>query len=246
MPLDLRPLTNQDADVQRGMTVTLEPDREDSTRIIEFNSICVRGELLGVVLGIREEGRPCCHPPDCTHGSGLFALPIVRAELEWGLGGATFFAEADFLNGTVLSVVAESLKVCAKYIVWGDPCAPWLPTFRASAGVGYIARSANSNPARFTELVTVGAGQKASIAIPNFALSFTVQPLDPAPALVQVAVLGPCGPRIPYVVVSPLTNLGQHNVENALPLFNGATQIEVDNTTGIAPLAVFIIFGLAL
>ena len=249
MSIDLRPLTSQDADVQRGMSRSLAPD-DDPLRIFKFTSECARGELIGVTLGLAIEGNECCDELDCA---GPFALPAVRAKLEWALGSACFCAEADFLHGTTLAVVAERLQVCAEYIVWGDRCAPWLPVYKVSAGAGYVARSSNSNPARFTELVTVGAGQQLEIAIPNFAISLTLQPADfsfppapPPPAVTRIGVLGPCGPRVVYDVVSPLSNLGQHNVENALPIFNGATKIEIDNTGGATPLALFLIFGLAL
>ena len=244
-PTDLQPLTSQESASQRGNTVTLGPREKGPKRIIEFNSICVRGELLGITLGICEEAGKCCPPADeCADQP--FALSAVRAHLEWGIGNACFTAQADFLNGTTIAVIAEQLKVCADYIVWGDRNADWLPCYRVSAGAGYVARSSNSNPARLTKRITVAAGARAEVKIPNFAISMTVQPIDAAPGVTLVGVLGPCGPRVSYEVVTPLTNLGQHNVENALPLFNGATRVEIDNTAGLTPLTAFIIFGLAL
>lgn len=250
MPIDLRPLTAQSHDVQRGMTERLAPGSgHDLVRLIEFQpGICVRGELLGIHLAVCEERHPgsdCCDEDEC------FALPALRAHLEWGLGGATFTARVDFLNGTSIALVAECLKVCAEYVIWGDSCAPWLPVYRASAGVGYFGtRAVSSNPARLTELACAAAGARERIPIPPFAVSVTIQPIDdpssPAPSPIRASVVGPRGPAVRYDVAHPLTNAAQDNTIDALPLFNGARFVEIDNTGGAGPLAAFVIFGLAL
>lgn len=238
MPIDLRPLTAQSADARRGSRVILYPDKLNKVvQIFEFGNECARADVLGVTFGLE------CHAGAlCVPEGELFALPAVRAHLEWGIGCANFFAIADVGNGTVLSVTGECLKVCVEYIVWGDRCAGWLPDLKVSAGVSYGASS--GFPAKLTELVFVPAGERAAVAIPPFAQSFIAVPIAPAPEIISGSVTGPQGtPRVRFDVPGAPIELPHHG---HVPLFNGATCVEVDNTEGASPVSAFIIFELAL
>lgn len=249
LPKDLSPLAPIANDTQRGHTVEIAPG-QGSVLITGFNSLCPRGELIGVVLGIcpidAQRGRfdpDADVPPD--EPLDAFAAPAVRAEITWGIGSASFFAVADFLHGTVLGLVAENIRVCASYVTLG--CCPdrkHLPCFAVSAGFGYAARSANSNPARLTKHVRVPAGQSKRIRVPPFALSLTGLPIESRPF--DLRVLGGCGSLgVTYHVAAPLSNVGMHLVENALPLFNGARFVDVFNP-GPDELEALILFGLSL
>lgn len=211
---------------------------------------------MGVVLG-------CETTPDAFAGpcsDHALVLPAPRALLQWGLGGVRFHAECDFLNGTVIGLVAETIRVCAVYHVFrghahhghgqahahgGQHCP--LPDFKVSAGFGYHCRSHNSNSARLTELVQVEPGKGCRIQIPPFALSFTVLPVEGAPALIPLTVFGFCGGfKVPYEVKAPLGSFGQHDVENSFPLFNGARYVEIENPSDTDAMSAFVVFGLSL
>lgn len=232
MPSDLRPLTAQAAPSRRSGQVTLCPDQaRNLIQVFEFRSECVRAEVLGITIGLsRLSDRHCC-PPE------RFALPAVRAHLDWCIGNAAFSARADVLNGTVLSVAAEQVKLCVEYIVCGDECAD-LPAFKVSGGVSYGASS--GFPAQLTELVCADPGDVARVEIPPFAMGFTVLPIEPSSGPTRGSILGPGGaPRVSFEIPASTG-------KRFLPLFNGAACIEIDNTDSAEPKAAFVIFELAL
>lgn len=251
----LRPLTSQVNDINRGNEEVIGPKTrgkgpKGTTLIAGFHPNCVRGELIGVVLGLCRVDEPADLTGITNQG---YYLPAVRAHLWWGLGGVTFNATCDYIHGTVVGLVAEGVRVCAEYVCWKRsipddllPPKTCLPCYKVKAGFGYGARNYNSNPARLTEFVVVKtAGDTERIEIPPFAISVTVQPIGTSS--VSIDVLGYCEkPIVHYDIATPLTNAGQHNVENALPLYNGAVYIDVKNENESEPLEAFVIFGLAL
>jgi hypothetical protein len=207
----------------------------------------VTSYLLGVALGLKTIG-PCCDKP--RKG---FLHTAVRARICWGTGDAKFEAELDWLCGTQIAVGGENLGVSARYEIEVPPgdegligC-PELPTYQLSAGTFYGASGRNSNSARFTELVQIETpGKSQTIPIPDFALSFNVQIVGPQTgALVELL---PCGTgyAVPFEIVAPATNVGQHDMESAFPKPNGMRFLRVTNTGAAGPLFAFVIFGLAL
>ena len=249
MPIlsDLRPLTAID-EANRGNKKILHAKGKGQTLVAEFNSHCPRGELIGVVLGLQETneaGDPCLVDlPD-----DVLALPAVRAHLSWGLGSASFAATVDYLHGTQIGLIAENVRVCAEYVVLGGcsrSCR--LPCFSVGAGFGYGVRGHNSNSARLTELACIETpGERVRIRVPPFAISVTVLPIDDQPC--GIDVVSRCNShRVHREITTPLGNSftsGTYDVENALPLFNGAHSVLLENkATG--PMAAFVIFGLAL
>lgn len=244
---DLRPL-HSIHDSGRGRRTVLHSKDKGPTLVAEFNSYCARGELIGVVLGIHEtddKGNPCFVdlPED------LLALPAVRAHLTWGLGSTSFHATVDYLHGTQIGLVAETVRVCAEYVLLGDckkSCN--LPCYSVAAGFGYGVRGHNSNSARLTELACIEEpGGRVRIRVPPFAISVTVLPIDDQPCAIDV--VGRCNShRVHKEISVPLGNsyaTGTYDVENALPLFNGADSVLVENKAA-GPMAAFVIFGLAL
>ena len=249
-------------DGRRGRGFILDPSCVGDKRVlaIDWNSVCGRAELIGVVMSLhRKPAQPCCPP---FLGDGPDRFPMVRAHVGWGIGGAgacSFSAVVDVLNGTQIGVVAEALRVCIEYVVLGQlydpadsdpdpdvtlPTKCCLPSYNIAVGSGYDVRSHNSNSARLTEFVVVEPGEEVCVPIPPFAISFTVQPIRGA--AVSVDVVSDCGGTpVTYDIDTPLSNT-KYGVENAVPLYNGARAIVVRNSSSTAPIKAFVIFGLAL
>lgn len=243
-----RPLDDQKPDTFRGKEAIIGPDCS-SDDVIQYDPVLSAGELMGIVLSVEVVGEPL----DCPKPRGFRnVLPSVRAELDWALGCNRFKAVCDVQHGTVIGLVAENVRITARYHLSRGPgdedCSPRdLPCFKVRAGAGYVARAHNSNSARLTERLCLRSpGDRQIIPIPPFAISMTVLPADDGKASVVVMGLFET-PQVRYVVGSPLSNVGQHNVENALPLFNGARFVEVENINGDdEPLDGFVVFGLSL
>ncbi len=204
-----------------------------------------RASMLGVVLGIQNDSARLLPP---VEGGGFDAA--VCAEIVFGIGGASFTVQCDWLSGTQVAMVAENVRVTAHYeeraLPWAEEqCDPCPPCFTVSAGVGYQQSGRNSNPARRTVLAAIE--QPAAIEdipFPDYAISFTVLPITGTIGVKQVGrgtLLD-----VPYSIASPLSNAGQHDVENAFPRRNGARVLRVRNEGMSGPAAAWIVFGLAL
>ena len=247
IPIVLRPLDSIIVECQRGDTVLLEPERSSPLFIAGFVSSCARAEVIGIALGLRPEGGECCCAPKCGRG-----IAILRAHIEWSIGNACFEAEVDFLNGTHVAVVAENVRVCAEYKVWGSTgegarkrCPACLPCYHVSAGFGYGAWGRNSNAARLTKRAETTVLEPIdTIKIPPFAISFTVLPIGTSQVNARV-VARDCVTHVNYDIETPPISGCGHNVENAFPLFNGADTIQIVSKDG-SPAQAFVIFGLAL
>jgi len=252
-PDNRRPLAGQE-DLNRGDSVALSPPPGDivtsgkDTSIIEVRSRCAEGEVINIVLGIELEGQSNVSQDSVENA---LVYPSVRALIDWGIGGTKFRAECDYLLGTQLSIAAENIRVGARYLKNSPPWQPvaeaQAPTFRCAAAFSYGASGRNSNSARLTELVQVETPQSppVRIQIPQYAISFTILPVDDS--IVQADVFGfGTSYFVRYNVGVPISNVGQHNVENTFPIFNGARFIEITNQNEEGPLYAFVIFGLAL
>lgn len=221
------------------------------TTVVEVKSYSAPGYMLSVVLGIQAVAPKCDHVKIACAHEDVFVLPMVRACISWGIGNASFEAECDYLNGTQVSVAAENIRVDARYLQFTRP---WIkgdglqvqPTYRVSAGFAYSSVGRNSNSARLTELAQIETpGESCIISIPDFAISMTILPVDASSVRADVFGFGRLY-KTQYNVTGPLSNVGQNNVENALPLFNGAKFVEVTNTNQAGPAFAFVVFGLAL
>lgn len=204
-----------------------------------------RAELIGVQLGIRlEKGAPVDFKQD------VFILPSVIASLKWGIGSVEFAAECDWLHGTQIGLLAETVSVAARYVKNTRPWDPTpdddarYPSFIVSAGVAYGMVNRNSSGARLTKIVQLeNPDDEVDIPVPPFAVSFTVIPMFGAVAA-SVRAFGAY--TADYSIAAPLSNAGQRNVENNFPLFNGAEFVTVKNILQAGHAAAAVVFGLAL
>lgn len=213
---------------------------------------CVTARDLIVTLG-RRRSRQKDGPPPIDDLEGQFVLPRITALLQWGIGGsANEEAEVDWQHGTQLTIGAQNVIVQARYDVITpdgvsfDPCD--LPAFTVNAGISRGTIGVNSNPARLTRVAQVTTpGDTVRFEIPNFALSFSVLVLgeNEQSALVEQVAFGTAY-RTGHAFTSPTSNVDQYNVENAVPLWNGAEFLDVTNTNEAGSLTAFVIFGLAL
>lgn len=256
-PLDViqanRPLVDQAAS-NRGAIIEVDPppdtvlNGETVTRICEVRTTCAQGELLSVTLDQSIRGGA-----EATTAFDVadFVWPNVRARIMWGSGNGSFQAECDFLNGTQLSIAAESICVDAVYrkvTMAAADVESWAAApinARVAYAYGNVGR--NSNPARLTELVELpgGTGNIANVLIPPFATSFTLLPVANNTDLTARVFGFGSSLFVDYDTVGTLSNTGQYNVENAFPLFNGARYIQINDGTS-DPGYVFVVFGLAL
>lgn len=250
----LRPLTFVVDDTVRGnvapslLSAPIKGEVSLVGPLINTRSRTSRGELLSAVLAIQ-----VVPANGTTEEEALdeFVDYSVEAEIVWGLGAIEFTAHCDWQNGTQISLTAETLRVRAKYVkrcaTWEKPADKCPPSFLVSAGVGYGDSGASSNPVRLTKLAQVETpGDSVDIPIPAFAQSWTMQ-LVSGSTSAEVRV-GGRGARydVPYTITGPLTNVAQHNEENAFPIRNGARFLRVKNMNQTDPLAAWIVFGLKL
>lgn len=254
-PDNRRPLAGQ-ADLSRGNSLILEPPTADivttgkDSTIIEVRSRCAEGEIINIMLGLELNKQSNTSQANVVDEA---IYPSVRALLRWGCGGVKFTAECDFLLGTQLAIPAENISVGARYlkntIPWDPVSDATYPTFVVSATAAYGGIGRNSNPARFTELVQIEDPAGVSrIQIPQFAISYSVLPV--ANGLVDVSQVGfGTSYNVDYhlseAATVPLRNTNR-NVENSVPIFNGARFLDVTNRNSEGPLFAFVIFGLAL
>lgn len=206
-----------------------------------------RARLIGVQLGIRLD-----------RGStqdflvNEFTKGSVVAELSWGIGSSEDFrAECDWVHGTQISVLAETVQLSARYEKSTFPWAPApadtpYPTFVANAGVAYGAMPRISSGARLTKFVHLEPGASADVPIPPFALSFTIIPTFFGLAQITATVRSFGLYSAAYTINAPLTNTAQHDVENSFPLFNGAEIITVTNPSQQNRAVAAVVFCLAL
>ena len=211
--------------------------------IISPHNSCQQAEMIGVTLGI-EDDEAFKFSNDPERGG---TVALVRAVIQWGIGGINFHAELDFLNGTQLCLLMENCVIAARYDAASldghcDPCC--LPRQRVSAAVGYGCVGRGSNPARLTEVACVKPGGRCRIPIPPFATSFTVLPIQASRVAVDIV---PCGlPMAVRDVIRPLSNADQNNTIDQIPLFNGARFVDVISRQEEGVAAAYVVFGLAL
>lgn len=254
LPTDetIRPLSGQDEN-NRGFAVILPPPDaligETGVRtLLQMRSRGLDAELLNVVLGIDLADFD-------NSNEDVFGpiIPYVRCSLDWGIGGAHFSAVCDWMQGTQLSIPANYISVGAIYVKQQNAFSPTPfepPRFRCAAGLAYGNAGRIASTARYTELVQLQSiGSTAVVQIPKYALSATILPVNNSVVGVTVRAGGSgSGFDMDYVIETPLSNAGQRNVENSIPLFNGARFLQIRNNNADPNNLgqVFIVYTLAL
>ncbi len=207
---------------------------------------CVRGEELCVVLG-RQLHTTTANPTPESFLTDQAVLAQVRAVITFGQGSANYTVECDWLHGTCLAITCEQITVQARYVLQVDPGGSlpqgyMPPTFDLAASVGYKASERNSNGARLTEVRFVPAQGTKRIRIPERAISMNVFPFGSSATIeAHVRAFGAPYTQV-YTSTSPLTG---YQVENALPLFEGAEFVELVNGDAEEDVRAAVIFGLA-
>jgi len=138
---------------------------------------------------------------------GTSQTPPIVGLLEWGNDGSTVTAEFDFVNGTVISVAAASVRVKARFEV--PPAEPFPVIVRAH--VGYFPKPAG--PAQRTLGGLIAGGNDLALPIPKFARRVRVVrsgALESARiTLLSVVPLGAVaeyGPTLDPVIELPIPN----------------------------------------
>ena len=244
-PLDvLRPL-NGTLDGNRGAQLVLGP--QQSQEIIRVANGCIQGESIGVTLGISVSGKLTANEKTRTS----VHWPLPRARVSWRTGNSgPLFVDVDYKTGSTVGVIAESVWVHARYDVATPPWATdeekcdlsCLPEYRLQASFGY---GGSCRIATFTEVAFVeNFGERAKLPIPPFASTFTVLPINNTLVSAHIRGYGSIY-EVTDVIVAPLSNLGQSNRIDQIPIPNGARHIEIENR-GDTPSMSFVMFGLGV
>src|SRR5882672_10186776 len=136
--LDIRPCDEN----RVGFTKVLPPpraaDSSVTTLILEAKARCSSSpENLVIALQLK-----LAKPP--LPGETVGRFQDLKALLQWGVGGAQHEALVDFLNGTLISVPASTMKISAVCRVGGG-AVPFGPDYIASVSLGYGTRSTNGS-----------------------------------------------------------------------------------------------------
>jgi hypothetical protein len=246
----IHPLSGQPEN-NRGLTLLLPPPfpiaplavkTETGFRsIIEMRSRGSDAELMSVSLDLELGGGLDNNQtiPNPFGGNQSF----VRALLSWGIGGASFSAMCDWLQGTQLAIAANYIRINAQYVNLSDGIT-LSPPFLISAGLSYGNVGRASQPARFTEMINLQAGATSPVMkIPKYATSFCVT--ANSPATISLLNFGNASGTLGYTFTPAMSNVNQRNNETDFPLFNGARFYTVTNN-GAAADAFGMIFALAL
>lgn len=252
-PLDSYAITTTDG--MRGSGNLIEPPADFNSESsvtglvrLQAREPGVVAQMLGVTLGTSNRG------PTPTDPGADLEWNALRAVIKWGIGATNFQAEADFIAGTQIAVMAETLEVGVKYVrrapLFALPLTSTAPTYLVSAGVGYHSQGRNSNPARLTEPIFLqGNLDQVILPVPEFAISFMVVPiLNPAGQQninAELRTFGAGGFRASYTFSGAIANAGQQNMENAFPIWNGARFLSIINPYNNAYYAM-VVWGLAL
>lgn len=250
----IRPMSGLD-EMSRGNQIVISPPSEDIGEtpprpVVQMRSRGADAELLNICLGIELADYD---NEDDSHFGPI--LPYIRCALNWGIGGASFNAYCDWMQGTQLSIPANFVSVSAVYVKIQDEFNQQSftpPNFRVAAGLSYGNTGRISSPARYTQVVQLGTGangtsRDVTVQIPPFATSVTMLPTQQAAT--QIRVRGATASTqffdTTHTLQTPLSNQ-QYNVENAIPLFGGARYIEVTNLNVDGEACVLLVYSLAL
>lgn len=164
VPPTVRPLQGID-NRSRGSSLPLRLGDTNKT-LVTANSRGTDAEILAVQTGLTVNNANGA-------AAGNNSLDVF-GRVTWGVGGANYSADFDFLQGTTFSVVANYLKVDANYL--GSSLVPGAPTleFQANASVGYGTAPRQSVVQRTIDLGTIAKNSFVQVLAPEFAKSFTI------------------------------------------------------------------------
>jgi hypothetical protein len=197
----------------RGRSETLQR-LEDRAVVVD----CVADDQLSAMVSIACEVLPfgVVPLPGEIPADVNPTFPIV-GRVEWGNDGAATSADFDFLNGTVITLAAASVRVTCQFDgPFPDEEVPLIPAV-VRAHVGYMPRAGLS--AQRTKRATgIASGAQVAWAIPKFAKHVRIV-RTPAGAI-GVTLLGFLGPVAAVTTADPVV---------ALPLPGDARLVIVDN-----------------
>lgn len=169
------------------------------------------------------------HSVGLNSPDGANETPAILGILEWGNDGAATSCEFDFVNGTVISVAAASVRVRAQYEI--PPAEPFPVVVRGH--VGYFPKPAF--PATRTLRAQLDAGAQIALPVPKFARRVRVIRMPQVSATL-------------FLSAFPSAGIGQNGpsvapeIELALP--NDARVIVIENNSGTELAAFRAIFDL--
>jgi hypothetical protein len=198
------------------------------------------------VLIVEARGLDCLTPVGVTLGydipegeASLIATDeiFIQATIEYGVGGATYYATVDVGRGTQIRLPAATfIRVYYNYTPDQNTSPPRTgPNIVGIALLGYGTPSFRSSPARFTQRVksVTGSGGTSSIfAIPKSASSYTV-------IGETASIAGWTVKQFPNLVPDGASHtvfqtLADGQMESAYPIPEGMTAMQLTNMTSTA------------
>lgn len=145
------------------------------------------------------------HSVGLNSPDGTNETPAILGILEWGNDGAATSCEFDFVNGTVISVAAASVRVRAQYEI--PPAEPFPVVVRGH--VGYFPKPAF--PATRTLRAQLDPASEIALPIPKFARRVRVIRLPQVSASIFLSAfpsagIGQNGPTLEAEIELPLPN----------------------------------------
>lgn len=177
------------------------------------------------------------------------AVPIMPAcNLLWGVGGAEFTAEVDWLQGTVLYLTASYARVSISFpysfAFIGIGAA--IVTYRFSANIGYGSTRPSTHVARrTTALSTLAAGVTDTLVpVPPFATSYTIL-TDAAVVTMRISQEVTSSGSGSFAVNTYTNQSNGSNQDASFPIVCGTRMLAVTNL-GAAAVDYVVLFNLSL
>lgn len=172
----------------------------------------------------------------------------ATALLEWGIGGASFKAQCDWIQGNIIALPANFLRVSVIPPANIQVAPPGtIPPFVYSAGLAYGYGRRHCNTARLTTTsqTLAPAATSSRITIPPFAVSYSVvaRGTTEVPLTIfQVAPSTVSSPRVTHQYTG--VDNGKNQQDYMFPIVNGARYLSVTNDSAVQ-VKFQVIFGLA-
>jgi hypothetical protein len=208
-------------------------------------------EIISVTLGFSWLG---VDPLTLVTDVSVFS----KATLDWGVGGANFSAQCDWMNGVTLSIPASSMNV--GLIAGGQPSPTTPIQVQYSASLSYGSPSGRrSSPARYTyfaadrllpgHYLNDADNNVAYIAIPAFATSFILVDGQVQPTSYQAKLIRGNAGGGSFATRYDMTSLRNQQcgmIESQFAIPNGAMFMSIANTGTVISENLQVIFNLSL